>query len=276
MVNIAVTGAAGRMGRAIISSIMENPAATLVGALEREGHPLLGKDAGELAGAEKTGVKLTDSLEKAFKKADCIIDFSTPEATMKNVDEAAVLKKAIVIGTTGFSHQHREEIKARGKELRIVMAPNMSIGVNLLLKLVQYASSVLGGEYDIEIIEAHHRHKKDAPSGTALRIAEVITTTLDRDLDKVAVYERKGIIGERRPEEIGIQTIRAGDIVGDHTVIFGAPGERIELVHKASSRETFASGAVKAAIWLAGKQNGVYDMQDVLGLKDLEARLKGK
>ncbi len=267
MIKIAVTGAAGRMGAAIISAIIRNPATELSGALEREGSPALGKDSGEIAGAGKTGVKITSDKAKAFKKADAIIDFSTPEATMKTVEDAIASRKALVVGTTGFSLHQREEIKELAKNGRIVMAPNMSIGVNLLLKLVADAARVIGHEYDIEIIEAHHRLKKDAPSGTALRIAEVIATTLERDLEKVAVYERKGIIGERRPEEIGIQTIRAGDIVGDHTVIFGCTGERLEITHKASSRATFAEGAVKAAVWVSSRENGLYDMQDVLGLK---------
>lgn len=267
MIKIAVTGAAGRMGAAIISAIIRNPATELAGALEREDSPALGKDAGEIAGADKTGVKITGDKAKAFKKADAIIDFSTPENSMKTVEDAIASKKALVIGTTGFSLHQREEIKELAKNGRIVMAPNMSIGVNLLLKLVADAARVIGHEYDIEIIEAHHRLKKDAPSGTALRIAEVIASTLERDLEKVAVYERKGIIGERRPEEIGIQTIRAGDIVGDHTVIFGCTGERLEITHKASSRATFAEGAVRAAVWVSSRENGLYDMQDVLGLK---------
>lgn len=268
MTRIGVTGAAGRMGMAIIWAISRNPQAELVGAIEKDDSPYIGKDAGEAAGASKLNVRITADREKAFRKADAIIDFSHPDVTIKLLEEAAAENKAVVIGTTGFSHHQRELIKEISHKARIVMAPNMSIGVNLLLKLVSDAARVLGREYDIEIIEAHHRHKKDAPSGTAIRIAEVIAATLNMDLEKVAVYERKGIIGERRPDEIGIQSIRAGDIVGDHTVIFGGPGERIELVHKASSRDTFAAGAVKAAIWLMGRPNGLYDMQDVLGLKD--------
>ncbi len=266
MIKIAVTGAAGRMGRAIVSAVAANPATTLSGALEREDSPFLGKDTGELAGAEKSGIRITADAEKVFKKADCIIDFTHPDSSMKFLEDAAALNKAIVVGTTGFSHHQRELIQEMALRARVVMAPNMSVGVNLLLRLVQEAARVLS-DYDIEIVEAHHRHKKDAPSGTAIRIAEVIAHTLNRDLDKVAVYERKGIIGERKPEEIGIQTIRAGDIIGDHTVLFAAPGERVELTHKASSRETFAAGAVKAAVWLADRESGLYDMQDVLGLK---------
>jgi len=267
LVSIAVIGAAGRMGKAIIKAVSEDPRTKLAGVLERPGHPLVGKDAGEAAGTEKSNVRIADSPGEAFKDADVVIDFSTPEATMANLEEAATAKRAVVIGTTGLSHHQRERIKELGKDTRIVIAPNMSVGINLLLKLVSLTASVLGDDYDVEIVESHHRHKKDAPSGTALRIAEVAAQALERDLDKVAVYERKGIIGERKPEEIGIQTIRAGDIVGDHTIIFAAPGERIELTHKAQSRDTFAMGAVKAAVWLMEMPNGVYDMQDVLGLR---------
>ncbi|HBG46792.1 MAG TPA: 4-hydroxy-tetrahydrodipicolinate reductase [Deltaproteobacteria bacterium] len=267
MIKVAVTGAAGRMGRAIINSIDQNPRTELAGALEREDSPFTGKDAGEIIGIGKMGVRIMEDSEKAFKKADVIIDFSTPEATMKILEEAVRSGKAMVIGTTGFSLHQRDEIKELARGARVVMAPNMSIGVNLLLKLVHEAATVVGREYDMEIIEAHHRLKKDAPSGTALKIAEVAANAVGRDLEKVGVYERKGIIGERRPEEIGIQTIRAGDIVGDHTIIFAGPGERVEITHKASSRDTFAAGAVKAAVWVMDKPNGLYDMQDVLGLK---------
>lgn len=272
MIYASVTGAAGRMGKSIIGAIQANPLVRLVGALEREDSPFLGHDAGEVAGIEKTGIKMTADHEKAFKKADVIIDFSTPDASVRTLEVAAALNKAVVIGTTGFSLHQRDIIKELSHRVRVVAAPNMSVGVNLLLKLVQEVTQVIGREYDIEIVEAHHRNKKDAPSGTAVRIAEVIAGTLNRDLEKVAVYQRKGIIGERKQEEIGIQSVRAGDIVGDHTVIFGGIGERIELVHKASSRDTFAMGAVRAAVWIVDKPNGLYDMQDVLGLKGLAAK----
>jgi 4-hydroxy-tetrahydrodipicolinate reductase len=267
MIKIAVTGAAGRMGKTIIQSIEGSSLTKLSGAIELEGHLLIGKDAGPVAGLDKLGVDITADSELAFKEADVVIDFSAPGASIKNIEMAAELKKAIVVGTTGFSSEHREKIKELSEGARVVVAPNMSIGVNVLLKLVTEAASVLGDAYDVEIIEAHHRHKADAPSGTALRIAEVAASALGRDLEKTAVYARKGIIGERTTEEIGIQTIRAGDIVGDHTILFGGDGERIELTHRAHSRSTFANGAVRAAIWLAKKDNGLYDMQDVLGLK---------
>jgi 4-hydroxy-tetrahydrodipicolinate reductase len=267
MIYAAITGAAGRMGAAITGVIKENPLITLSGALEKEGCPMLGRDAGEVAGAGELGVKITDDRDKAFKRAAVIIDFSIPEVTLKTLDEAVARKKAIVIGTTGFSHHQRDRIKEVSRKGRVVMAPNMSVGVNLLAKLVHDAATVLGDDYDVEIIEAHHRHKRDAPSGTAIHLAEVAAAALKRDLKKVAVYERKGIIGERTRDEIGIQSIRAGDTVGDHTIFFAGMGERIELTHRASSRQTFAMGAVRAAIWLIEKPNGFYDMQDVLGFK---------
>jgi len=268
MVYAAITGAAGRMGTAIIRAIHQNPSIAISGALEREGSPSIGKDPGEASGCEKTGVKITAERGRAFKKADVIIDFSTPELSVAALENAVDLKKAVVIGTTGFSLHQRDRIKELAHKTRVVMAPNMSVGVNLVLKLVAEAASVLDGDYDIEIVEYHHRHKKDAPSGTALRIAEVAANTLGRDLEKVAVYERKGIIGERRRDEIGIQSVRAGDIVGDHTTIFAGTGERIEITHRASSRETFAQGAVRAALWVVTRPDGIYDMQDVLGFKD--------
>jgi 4-hydroxy-tetrahydrodipicolinate reductase len=266
MIQIAVAGAGGRMGQALIQTITEEPRTELSGALERPGHELVGSDAGRTSGIDKLGIKISDNTERALKKAEVIIDFTAPEATMHNLEVASKMGLAAVIGTTGFSHHQRDRIKEISKDTRIVLAPNMSIGINTLLKLVDDAASILGDAYDVEIIESHHRFKKDAPSGTALRIAEVAANALDRDLDNVAVYERKGIIGERGPKEIGIQCIRAGDIVGDHTIIFAAPGERIELTHKAQSRDTFANGAVKASIWLSKRSNGLYDMHDVLGL----------
>ena len=268
MIYVGVTGAAGRMGAAIIDVIKENPLVTLTGALEKAGSPMLGLDAGTVAGVGELSVKITDDRAAAFKRADVIIDFSMPEATLKTVDEAVAHKLAVVVGTTGFSHQQRDRIKELSRKARIVMAPNMSVGVNLLAKLVHDAAVVLGDSYDVEIVEAHHRYKRDAPSGTAIHIAEVAAAALDRDLKEVAVYERKGIIGERTRDEIGIQSIRAGDTVGDHTIFFAGMGERIELTHRASSRQTFAMGAVRAAIWVVEKQNGFYDMQDVLGFKD--------
>ncbi len=266
MVYVVVTGVTGRMGKTIVSSVQENSASALVGALDRAGHTLLGKDAGDVAGIGKAGVKITHDLKRAFKNGDVIIDFTSPEASVKHLEKAVELGKAIVVGTTGFSHHQRDHIKELAEETAVVMAPNMSVGVNLLLKLVHDSAEILGDDYDIEIVEMHHRYKKDAPSGTAIRIGEVAASARDKDFDKVTTYERSGIIGERGSGEIGIQTLRGGDIVGDHTVIFAGKGERIELIHRASSRETFARGAVRAAIWVADKPNGLYDMQDVLGI----------
>jgi 4-hydroxy-tetrahydrodipicolinate reductase len=267
MIKLVITGAAGRMGRNIITVVRETGNAEITAAVERPGHSDIGKDAGEIAGTGKIGIKLTDNFEKAIRHADCIIDFTFPDATMHHLHFALKNNSAMVIGTTGFSHHQREELKDAGDKLRIVAAPNMSIGVNLLLKVVSDMAKILGDDYDIEIIEAHHRMKKDAPSGTAIRFAEAITHTIGRDLDKVGVYERHGIIGERKPDEIGIQTIRAGDIVGDHTIIFGGMGERMEITHRAQSRKTFARGAVRAALWVVNQPKGLYDMQDVLKLK---------
>ncbi|HHL41013.1 MAG TPA: 4-hydroxy-tetrahydrodipicolinate reductase [Deltaproteobacteria bacterium] len=265
---VAVIGAGGRMGKALVSAIDENPRTRLTAALERRSHPLLGRDSGETAGTGKNGVKITWSVKRAALRCDVFIDFSSHESSIEHIEEIAASGRPVVIGTTGFSHHQRERIKELSFDIPIVIAPNMSVGVNLLLRLVRDAARVLSDDYDIEIVEAHHRHKKDAPSGTALRLAEVIASTLGRDLDETAVYARKGIIGERTREEIGIQSLRGGDIVGDHTVLFAGPGERIELTHRAHSRNTFATGAVKAAVWVSDKGKGLYDMQDVLELND--------
>jgi len=267
MIKIAVAGASGRMGSRITALSKEYGELRLTGAFERKGHKDIGKDVGTIVGLGETGVKLIDNLESIIKDIDVIISFTTVEASLDHLRTASANGKAAVIGTTGFSKDHLKEISAHTKNIPCVMASNMSMGVNLLLKVLQDIAKVLGDTYDVEIIEAHHRMKKDAPSGTALKMAQVIAAALNRNLEEVAVYSRKGIIGERTPKEIGIQTIRAGDIVGEHTVIFGGLGERIEVVHKVSSRDTFARGALKAAMWVYGKSAGLYDMQDVLGLK---------
>lgn len=268
MRKIAIVGSSGRMGKALIEAVAGNPETVLAGALEMAGHSGVGLDAGTNAGLAASDIIITDNAEEAFAKADAIIDFTAPEATIKHLEMAAEKGVAMVIGTTGLSREQQEKIKTLSEKTPVVFAPNMSVGVNVLLKLVALAAKTLGDGYDVEIVESHHRLKKDAPSGTALRIAEVAAESLGRDLEKTAVYERHGMIGERRADEIGIQTIRAGDIVGDHTIMFAIPGERIELTHKAQSRSTFALGAVRAAIWLAGKERGLFDMHDVLGLKD--------
>ncbi len=268
MLKTVVVGALGRMGRSIMDVVAESNAVELSGAVETSDNPYIGKDIGELAGTGKTGIRLTDDLEEAIKDAGCIIDFTLPEATIHNLEVACKYGKAFVTGTTGFSHHQRGILRDLGKKGRIVAAPNMSVGINLLLKVVADMAEVLGDDYDVEIVEAHHRLKKDAPSGTAIRLAEVLAHTLHRDLDSVATYGREGIIGKRKHDEIGILSVRAGDIVGDHTVLFGGDGERIEITHRAHSRVTFARGAVRAALWLVEQPNGLYDMQDVLGLEE--------
>jgi len=267
MIKIAVAGSTGRMGSRIAALSKEYEGLQLAAAFERKGHKDIGRDIGPLVGIGDTGVKLADSIESVIDDVDLVISFTTVEASLEHLRAAASKGKAMVLGTTGFSKDHLKEITELTKRIPCVMASNMSTGVNLLLKVLQDIARVLGDGYDIEIIEAHHRMKKDAPSGTALKLAQAISEAVNRNLDEVAVYARKGIIGERTQKEIGIQTIRAGDIVGEHTVIFGGLGERIEVTHKASSRDTFARGALRAALWVYGKPAGLYDMQDVLGLK---------
>ncbi len=267
MLNVAVAGASGRMGRRISVLCIESDKITLSGAFEREGHEDIGKDIGAILGIENVGVVLSKSIHEIIDGTDVVIDFTTIESTLENVKVCVEHKKPFITGTTGLSDSQINEIKGMSNNIPIVLAPNMSVGVNLLFKILKDVSLILGDDYDVEIIEAHHRLKKDAPSGTALKMAKVIAESLNRDLNDTAVYSRKGFIGERTNKEIGIQTIRAGDIVGEHTVLFGGLGERIELTHKASSRDTFARGALRAALWVKDKSPGFYDMQDVLGLK---------
>ncbi|MBI5639273.1 MAG: 4-hydroxy-tetrahydrodipicolinate reductase [Nitrospirae bacterium] len=267
MVKIGVAGAAGKMGSRIAALSKECDGLQLAAAFEKKGHKDTGKDIGTLAGIGETGITLAGGLEDIIDKVDLVIDFTSVESTKANLKAASSKGKAMIIGTTGLTKDDMREIEPFLKKIPCVMASNMSLGVNLLLKVLQDIARTLGDDYDIEIIEAHHRLKKDAPSGTALKMAQVIADAVSRNLDEVGVYARKGIIGERTKKEIGIQTVRAGDIVGEHTVLFGGLGERIEVTHKASSRDTFARGALKAALWLAGKPAGLYDMQDVLGLK---------
>lgn len=267
MVRIGVAGAAGKMGSRITALSREYDSLKLAGAFDRKGHKDAGRDIGVVTGLGEMGVKLSESIEEIIDNVDLVIDFSSVESTKYNLRAASLKGKAMVIGTTGFTKDDLREADPMLRGIPCVMASNMSLGVNLLLKVLQDVARALGEDYDIEIVEAHHRLKKDAPSGTALKMAQVIADALNRDLDEVAVYARKGLTGERTKKEIGIQTVRAGDIVGEHTVIFGGLGERIEITHKASSRDTFARGALKAALWLHGKPAGLYDMQDVLGLK---------
>ncbi len=267
MIRIGIAGAAGRMGRMLIEATVNAEGVELGAAIEHSGCSLVGADAGAVAGTGKSGVNIVASMEDVADDFDILIDFTLPEPTISNLEKAVKLKKPIVIGTTGLSEEQRAKVEEAAKVIPVVFAPNYSVGVNLSLKLLDMAARVMGDDADIEIIETHHRYKIDAPSGTALKMGEVVADALGRDLKECAVYGREGKTGERDPKTIGFETIRAGDVVGDHTVLFANIGERLEITHKASSRMTFAKGAVRAAGWLAGKKIGrVYDMMDVLGL----------
>jgi 4-hydroxy-tetrahydrodipicolinate reductase len=261
-------GAAGRMGKILVEAVQQRaPLTGLTAAVVRPGSTLIGVDAGELASLGRIGVPLSGHIEAVAEEFDVLIDFTLPEVMLKNLAFCRKAGKAMVIGTTGLDAAQKQLLVEAGKDIPIVFAANFSVGVNLSLKLLDMAARVLGDEADIEIIEAHHRHKIDAPSGTALRMGEVIASALDRDLQKVAVYGREGHTGARERETIGFATVRGGDVVGDHTVLFACEGERLEIMHKASSRMTFAKGAVRAALWLDGCEPGLYDMQDVLDLR---------
>ena len=267
MIKVAVTGAAGRMGGRIITLITEAEGLEVAGAIEMAGHARLGDDAGYVAGCGDLGVAITDSLEQGLASADVLIDFTWPEVTIGNAEVCARLGKAMVVGTTGLNPEQREVIKRVAQSSPVVFAPNMSVGVNVCFKLLKDMAKTLGEGFDVEIVELHHNKKKDSPSGTAVRMGEIVADALDRNYNEVANYHREGMCGERSQEEIGMQTVRGGDIVGEHTVYFIGMGERIELTHRAMSRDMFARGAVRAAGWLAEKPVGLYDMQDVLGLK---------
>jgi 4-hydroxy-tetrahydrodipicolinate reductase len=264
--NIAIAGSSGRMGRALIEAVTQSNDFRLKAALERPDSPFLGKDAGELVGAP-CGVQISADLERVLQGCDVLVDFTRPEATVKHLELARLHGISMVIGTTGFNAEQKNAIAAAAKQVPMVMAPNMSVGVNLTFKLIELAAKVLNEGYDVEIIEAHHRYKVDAPSGTALRMGEVIAQVLGRDLAECAVYGREGVTGERKPTTIGFATVRGGDIVGDHTALFAGTGERVEITHKAAGRATFALGALRAARFLATKKSGLFDMQDVLGLR---------
>lgn len=268
MVRAVVCGAAGRMSGRVIHQVIAHPELTLVGAVEKPGHPAVGQDAGLVAGAEAQGVQVVGSLAEALEEADVVLDFIHPDVSLAHIKTAAEAGKAVVCGTTGFSADERAEIEKIGPTTRSVVAPNMSVGVNVMFKIAHDLARLLGEDYDPEIVEAHHRFKKDAPSGTAVRLAEVVAGALGRDLAKVGVYGREGIIGERTGEEIAVMTLRAGDITGEHTLMFGGIGERIELIHRAHNRDNFARGAARAARWVVDQPPGLYDMQDVLGLRD--------
>jgi len=269
MINVIIAGAAGRMGQRVALMVNSHPQLNYSAAFEAAGSPAIGKDAGLLSAGEENGVIISEGLESVIDRGDVIIDFTFHKATIEFARLAARHNKAMVIGTTGLSAEDLKELTELAKKFPCVQAPNMSVCVNVLFKLAKKTAAILGDDYDIEIIEAHHNKKKDAPSGTALKLAEMAAEGVGRNIDDVAVCERNGIIGERDPREIGIQTIRAADIVGEHTILFAGQGERIELVHRAHSRDHFAKGAATAAAWIVGKEHGVYSMFDVLGLDDL-------
>ncbi len=263
---ITVAGASGRMGHMLIEAILASDDCRLAGALDIPGSPALGLDAGASLG-QVTGTAVTADLRAGLKDSSCLIDFTRPEGTLAHLKLCRELGVKAVIGTTGFSDAQKAEIAELAQDMAIVMAPNMSVGVNVTLKLLQMAAQAMSSGYDIEIIEAHHRHKVDAPSGTALKMGEVIAQAIGRDLKDCAVYERYGHTGERDPSTIGFSTIRGGDIVGDHTVLFAGIGERIEITHKSSSRSTYAQGSLRAVRFLAGQDRGLFDMFDVLNLR---------
>lgn len=266
MIRIAIVGVSGRMGLCLVKAVGLSENAELSVAVSRPGSDSIGKDVGELAGIGKVGVAVVDDLTAVIDQFDLLIDFTRPDPSMDYIEICHQAGKKIVIGTTGYSEEQKKIITQTAKDVAVVLAPNMSVGVNLSLKLLEMTAKVMGEYTDIEVIEAHHRHKVDAPSGTALRMGEVIADTLGRDLNECAIYGREGNTGERDRKTIGFSTIRAGDIVGEHTVMFADDGERVEITHKATSRMTFANGAVRAAVWLGDKKSGLYDMQDVLGL----------
>ncbi|ARU95185.1 4-hydroxy-tetrahydrodipicolinate reductase [Tatumella citrea] len=268
-IRIGIVGASGRMGRQLIEATLLASGASLGAVVVRQGSSLVGCDAGELASASKTGVLVTDNLLKVKDDFDVLIDFTRPEATLEYLEFCQNHKKAMVIGTTGFDEAGKQAIRSASQHVPIVFAANFSVGVNLVLKLLEKAAKVMGEYSDIEITEAHHRHKVDAPSGTALAMGESIAEAMDWKLAEHAVYSREGHTGERKAQTIGFATVRAGDIVGEHTAMFADIGERVEITHKASSRMTFAKGAVKASEWVVSHENGLYDMRDVLSLNDL-------
>lgn len=268
-VRVAIAGAGGRMGRQLIQAALQMDGVKLGAALERAGSSLVGSDAGELAGVAKTGVLVSDSLDAVVNDFDVFIDFTRPEGTLNHLAFCRQHGKGMVIGTTGFDDAGKQAITDASAQIPIVFAANFSVGVNVMLKLLEKAAKVMGDYTDIEIIEAHHRHKVDAPSGTALAMGEAIAHAMDKDLKECAVYTREGYTGERVPGTIGFATVRAGDIIGEHTAMFADIGERIEISHKASSRMTFANGAVRSALWLNTMKTGLYDMRDVLDLNNL-------
>lgn len=264
--NVAIIGAAGRMGVRLIHAVCETKGLTLAGAIERDDHPQLGMDAGLIAGVGGLGVALTSDLDAAVAAADVLIDFTFPEVTLNNLAVCARHGKMLVSGSTGFTPEQKQQVEEFAESIPVILAPNMSVGVNACFKLLKEAATILGDDFDVEIVELHHNKKKDSPSGTAVRMGEVVAESLGRDYNQVANYHREGMCGERTHAEIGMQTVRGGDIVGEHTVYFIGMGERIEISHRAMSRDMFARGAARACVWLQDKPAGLYDMQDVLGL----------
>ncbi len=263
---VVIAGCSGRMGHALLESVFADADLVLHGALDRADNPQLGRDAGEQFG-RLTGIKVTSDIDAALNGADVLVDFTRPEASMLYLEACQKAGVGMVIGTTGFSVAQKSAIQTASENIAIVFAPNMSVGVTLLINLVEQAAKVLKDGYDIEVVEMHHRHKVDAPSGTALRLGEAAAHGIGQDLKDCAIYAREGLTGEREAGKIGFATLRGGDVVGDHTVVFAGIGERVEITHKASSRATFAIGALRAAKYLADKRNGLFDMQDVLGLR---------
>ena len=264
MINVTINGACGRMGRLIIQGVTEQDGVTLVGAIEFPQHPEIGSDAGVVAGIGEIGVPISAKLSDTISESDAVIEFSKPEATLQHLRQVVAADKAMVIATTGFSNEQLDEVKDLASKIRCVMAPNMSLGVNVMIRALELIAKSLGDDYDIEIIEAHHNHKADSPSGTALRLAETVADALERDLDEVGVYGRHGIIGPRPEKQIGIHAIRGGDIAGDHTVMFATQGEQLSIVHRAHSPEAFAKGAIRAAKWVVNASKGLHDVSEVL------------
>ena len=267
MVRTIIAGAAGRMGMRLIALTQETDALSLTGAIEMKAHPALGKDAGEIAQIGKIGILLSDNLLTSLAQSDVVIDFTGPASCLANLEQVVKASKAMVIGTTGFSEKELIQLKTLADKVPCVFSPNMSVGINVLVNTIGKIAKSLGETYNIEVIEAHHNKKKDAPSGTALKLAEALADGMEWDLQEVGVYARHGSTGERKTREIGMQTIRAGDIVGDHTILFGGPGERIEITHRAHTRDTFARGALRAAQWVVKQPPGLYSMGNVLGLE---------
>jgi 4-hydroxy-tetrahydrodipicolinate reductase len=266
-VRVAVAGASGKMGGRLVHLVKQSGDLEIAGGLERLGHPAIGKDLGEVVGLGTLGVPLVDDLNALVPKIDLLFEFTIPEASLEHLRVMANHGKPMVLGTTGFSAAQLTEIRSLAQRLPLFMAPNMSPAINVMYKLIADAARLLGSDFDIEIVEAHHRYKVDAPSGTAVRMAEILAQTLNRDMEKVGVYGRKGIVGQRKDEEIAVLSIRAGDLTGDHTVTFGGIGERLEIVHRTQSRDAFGRGALRAAHWIVHQKPGLYDMQDLLGLK---------